>query len=76
MIVGGEVRTNAYVEIPDLVRRSNRKIGYTKAEYMFESKSCGILSAIHAQSAYINRGVDHRQKSKVKYDNIGAGDKA
>ncbi|MEK7264057.1 MAG: S-adenosylmethionine synthetase N-terminal domain-containing protein, partial [Bacteroidota bacterium] len=74
VIVGGEVRTNAYVEIPDLVRSVIKEIGYTKGEYMFESKSCGILSAIHAQSADINRGVDHKQKSKDKYDNIGAGD--
>jgi S-adenosylmethionine synthetase len=74
VVVGGEVRTNAYVEIPDLVRGVIKDIGYTKGEYMFEANSCGILSAIHAQSADINRGVDKKQKSKDKYENIGAGD--
>ena len=74
VVVGGEVRTNAYVEIPDLVRGVIKDIGYTKGEYMFEANSCGILSAIHSQSADINRGVDKKQKSKDKYENIGAGD--
>jgi len=74
VVVGGEVRTNAYVEILDLVRGVIKDIGYTKGEYMFEANSCGILSAIHSQSADINRGVDKKQKSKDKYENIGAGD--
>jgi methionine adenosyltransferase (EC 2.5.1.6) len=76
VIVGGEVTTKAYVEVPDVVRRVIEEIGYTRGEYMFEAKSCGILSAIHAQSPDINRGVDRHkyEKHKDRYDSIGAGD--
>ena len=58
VVVGGEVRSSAYVDIQQITRRVINKIGYTKAEYMFDGNSCGILSAIHEQSADINRGVD------------------
>ena len=58
VVVGGEVRSeDAYVDIPKTVRRVIDKIGYNKAEYMFDGNSCGILSALHEQSADINRGV-------------------
>ena len=58
VVVGGEVRSeDAYVDIPKTVRRVIEKIGYNKAEYMFDGNSCGILSALHEQSADINRGV-------------------
>ena len=58
VVVGGEVRSeDAYVDIPKTVRRVINKIGYNKAEYMFDGNSCGILSALHEQSADINRGV-------------------
>lgn len=76
VIVGGEVTTKAYVEVPDVVRKVIEEIGYTKGEYMFEAKSCGILSAIHAQSPDINMGVDRHkyEKHKDRLDSIGAGD--
>ncbi|MFA7116283.1 MAG: methionine adenosyltransferase [Bacteroidales bacterium] len=70
VIVGGEVRSeNAYVDIQKIARNTIEKIGYTKAEYQFDSKSCGILSAVHEQSDDINRGVDVKNK-----DEQGAGD--
>ncbi|MGA0232087.1 MAG: S-adenosylmethionine synthetase N-terminal domain-containing protein, partial [Saprospiraceae bacterium] len=47
VIVAGEVKTNTYLDIPDIVRDVIRKIGYTKSEYMFDADSCGILSAVH-----------------------------
>lgn len=57
-VIGGEVRSDsAYVDIQNVARGVIEKIGYTKADYMFDSKSCGILSALHEQSADINRGV-------------------
>lgn len=58
VVVGGEVTTNAYVEIPDVVRDTIRKIGYNKDNYMFESNSCGVLVTLHSQSPDIARGVD------------------
>ena len=58
VVIGGEVRTDkAYVDIQKVARGVIEKIGYTKAEYMFDGKSCGILSALHEQSPDINRGV-------------------
>lgn len=58
VVVGGEVTTNAYVDVQDVVRKTIRKIGYTKAEYKFDADSCGILNAIHSQSPDIAMGVD------------------
>lgn len=58
VVVGGEVTTKAYVDIERVVRNTIKKIGYTKAEYKFDSESCGVLNAIHAQSPDISRGVD------------------
>jgi S-adenosylmethionine synthetase len=58
VVVGGEITTKGYIEIPSLVRDVIRDIGYTKAEYRFDDKSCGILSAIHQQSPDIALGVD------------------
>jgi len=58
VVVGGEVTTTAYVDVQDVVRSTIRKIGYTKAEYKFDSESCGILNAIHSQSPDIAMGVD------------------
>lgn len=58
VIVAGEVTTNAYVDIHEIVRETIRGIGYTKAEYKFDADSCGILNAIHSQSADIAMGVD------------------
>ena len=69
VVIGGEVRSEAYVDIQGVARRVINKIGYTKAEYMFDGNSCGILSALHEQSPDINRGVVVENK-----DEQGAGD--
>jgi S-adenosylmethionine synthetase len=58
VLVGGEITTNAYVEVPDVVRETVRKIGYTSADYKFDSESCSVLNAIHSQSPDIAMGVD------------------
>ena len=57
-MVGGEITTQGYIEIQDLVRQVIRDIGYTKAEYRFDADSCSVISAIHSQSPDIARGVD------------------
>lgn len=69
VVVSGEVKSSAYVDIQATVRQVIENIGYTKADYMFESKSCGVLSAIHEQSADINQGVERDCKEEQ-----GAGD--
>ena len=69
VIVAGEVRSNAWADLTTIVRDTVAHIGYTKADYKFDSESCGILSAIHEQSDDINRGVD-RQSTEEQ----GAGD--
>jgi S-adenosylmethionine synthetase len=69
VVVAGEVKSQAYVDLQDIIRDTISEIGYTKSEYMFEAKSCGILSAIHEQSADINQGVDKKNKKDQ-----GAGD--
>ncbi len=58
VVVGGEVTTNAYIDVQEVVRKTIRNIGYTKAEYKFDADSCGILNAIHSQSPDIAMGVD------------------
>lgn len=70
VLVAGEVRSSAYVDVQDITRRTIEKIGYTKAEYQFEAKSCGILNTIHEQSADIAQGVDVGKDE----ENQGAGD--
>lgn len=70
VIVGGEVRSQAYVDVQKVVRETIRKIGYTKSEYQFDANSCGVLSAIHEQSADIAQGVDVGKSE----DEQGAGD--
>jgi len=72
VILAGEVKSQAYVDLQDVARKVISRIGYTKSEYMFEANSCGVLSAIHEQSADINRGVDGA--AKVDPMNQGAGD--
>ena len=69
VVVGGEIHSEAYVDIQQVTRRVINRIGYTKAEYMFDGNSCGILSAIHEQSPDINRGVEVAVKEEQ-----GAGD--
>ncbi|MCK9305777.1 MAG: hypothetical protein M0P27_10325, partial [Bacteroidales bacterium] len=63
-VISGEVRSKAYVDIQQVARKVINRIGYTKADYMFDGNSCGILSAIHEQSDDINRGVDKEALSK------------
>lgn len=69
VVCAGEVTTEGYVPVDEVVRKVISRIGYTKSEYQFDAKSCGVLSAIHRQSPDINRGVD-RESAK----NQGAGD--
>src|SRR5690349_9205949 len=69
VVLAGEVKSQAYLDVQDIAREVIRKIGYTKSEYMFEANSCGILSAIHEQSADINQGVERKKK-----EDQGAGD--
>jgi len=58
ILVGGEITTNAYVDIQEIAREAVKKIGYTEAEYKFDSESCSVLNAIHSQSPDIAMGVD------------------
>lgn len=69
VIIAGEVKSEAYVDLQTLARETIKKIGYTKSEYQFDGDSCGILNAIHEQSDDINRGVDNGSD-----ENQGAGD--
>jgi S-adenosylmethionine synthetase len=69
VVLAGEVNTTTYLDVQAITREVIRKIGYTKSEYMFEANSCGILSAIHEQSADINQGVDRKNPEEQ-----GAGD--
>src|SRR2546421_11225588 len=69
VVLAGEVKSKAYLDVQDIARSVIRRIGYTRSEYMFEANSCGILSAIHEQSSDINQGVDRQKKEEQ-----GAGD--
>ena len=69
VVIMGEVRSEAYIDLQTIARRTIKRIGYTKSEYQFDGDSCGILSSIHEQSADINRGVDRDDE-----DAQGAGD--
>lgn len=70
VVLAGEVKSNTYIDVQDIARRVIERIGYTKSEYQFEAKSCGVLSAIHEQSDDINRGVDGKADPMEQ----GAGD--
>ncbi|MTG97135.1 MULTISPECIES: methionine adenosyltransferase [Myroides] len=69
VVLAGEVKSKTYLDVQQIARDVIQRIGYTKSEYMFEANSCGILSAIHEQSADINQGVDRASK-----EDQGAGD--
>lgn len=69
VVLAGEVKSKAYLDVQEIARGVIKKIGYTKSEYMFEANSCGVLSAIHEQSPDINQGVDKKKKEEQ-----GAGD--
>lgn len=69
VILAGEVKSEAYVDVQGVARDVIRRVGYTKSDYCFDASSCGILSALHEQSADINRGVEREER-----ENQGAGD--
>ena len=69
VVLAGEVKSSAYLDVQSITREVIQRIGYTKSEYMFEANSCGVLSAIHDQSDDINRGVDRGNP-----EDQGAGD--
>ena len=80
IIVAGEIRTQAYVDVPALAREVLREIGYDRAKYGFDCDTCGVLNAIHDQSPDIAQGVDesyeaqHGQAGDDPYEKVGAGD--
>lgn len=69
VVLAGEVKSNTYLDVQSIARDVIARIGYTKSAYMFEANSCGVLTAIHEQSADINQGVD-----RAKKEDQGAGD--
>lgn len=69
VVLAGEINTNTYLDVQSIARETISKIGYTKSEYMFDASSCGIISALHEQSADINQGVDRKNPEEQ-----GAGD--
>jgi S-adenosylmethionine synthetase len=69
VVLAGEVKSKAYLDVQEIARGVIERIGYTKSDYMFEARSCGILSAIHEQSSDINQGVERKKK-----EDQGAGD--
>ena len=66
VVLAGEVKTEAYLDVQEIAREVIRRIGYTKSDYMFEANSCGILSAIHEQSPDINQGVERSNLQEIK----------
>lgn len=69
VVLAGEIKSKAYVDVQKVARETIKKIGYTKSEYMFDAESCGVLSALHEQSPDINQGVDRGTAEEQ-----GAGD--
>jgi len=69
VVLAGEVKSNAYLDVQDISRNVINKIGYNKSEYMFDGNSCGVFSAIHEQSSDINQGVERKNP-----EDQGAGD--
>jgi S-adenosylmethionine synthetase len=80
VVVMGEITTNCYVEIPQIVRETVWEIGYTRAKYGFDGETCGVITAIKEQSSDIAMGVDHSMETREKTNNanekecLGAGD--
>lgn len=80
VLVGGEITTETYIDIPETARRTVREVGYTKSEYGFNWEDCAVLTSIDEQSPDISSGVSHSREIRVKsessnhYDIIGAGD--
>jgi S-adenosylmethionine synthetase len=80
VVVAGEITTNTYVEIPDIVRETIKDIGYTRAKYGFDYETCGVITSIGRQSPNIAQGVNKSYEARAgngyedEIDNIGAGD--
>ncbi len=77
VVLAGEVKSEAYLDVQDIARKVINEIGYTKGEYMFNGDSCGVISAIHEQSPDINQGVDRAAEHadfETKANAQGAGD--
>ena len=75
VIVAGEIRTQAYVDVQNIVRETVREIGYDRAKYGFDCDTCGVINLIHDQSPDIARGVDAEGKDETdEFDALGAGD--
>ena len=79
VVVTGEIRTEAYVDVQDIVRRTVKEIGYDRAKYGFDCETCGVINAIHEQSADIAMGVDESYEAQHgqnvdEIDKVGAGD--
>ena len=77
VVLAGEVKSSAYLDVQDIARKVINKIGYTKGEYMFNGDSCGVISAIHEQSPDINQGVDRVVEGddfESRANSQGAGD--
>ena len=71
VVVAGEVKSSAYIDVQEITRKVIKKIGYTKAEYRFDGESCGVLTAIHEQRGDINRGVDRDEKKRPGSRRLG-----
>ena len=63
VVIAGEVKSEVYIDLMDTTRRVINEIGYNKSEYKFDGESCGVLNAIHEQSADINRGVEREMRT-------------
>ncbi|MBU8883367.1 methionine adenosyltransferase [Kaistella sp. DKR-2] len=78
VVLAGEVKSKAYLDVQDIARKVINEIGYTKGEYMFNGDSCGVISAIHEQSSDINQGVDRATEDDADFETKanmqGAGD--
>lgn len=78
VLVSGEITTNCYIDIPKVVRKTVKEIGYTRAKFGFDADTCAVLTSINEQSTDIAMGVDtaleHKDNGEDEYDKIGAGD--
>ena len=75
VVIMGEVRSDVYIDLETIARKTINKIGYTKSDYKFDGESCGVMTAIHEQSGDINRGVDRAlQEAGKTAEDQGAGD--
>src|SRR5438045_6884085 len=71
VVLAGEVKSKAYLDVQEIAREVIRRIGYTRSEYMFEANSCGILSGIHEQHSDINQAVDLQKNGAERDEDQG-----